>query len=309
MARKNLQSLKDEVFLWTGLDPNDDDHNNIVESSINRVYQSIINEENWYFLKKESNFNTVAPVTAGTISTTGTSVSGSGTNFDSSMEGRYLWIKDNNDEIHQISSVTNSTTLTLASSPSSDVSGSDYSIFQPDYEMDSGIDPFNIEYIVDTDDSTLLSSVPNLTNEKVRPNHGTLNTNPPRWWSPMGTSNSGNLFIRLYPIPDDVRTLRVVAHDDASNLENDTDEHVLPERYENVLLFGVFSRVFAWIGRQDRADLENKNFFRGLKKMKRDNRKLVGYGHRMVDQTGFHHHVDETFAPLRLPPEYGHRVL
>lgn len=299
MALRTLSELKSRLFKRTGLDADDQDHIDFVEQAINDSYEDILSRKPWTFLRKEGFFATVAPYSTGTITTSGTTVTGTGTTFTNSMEGRYIHIEGLGDEAHLISTYNSPTSLTLVTEPSADVTASTYSIYQSDYTLADGVDEKSLEYIVDMNRSVRLYPRDHVESEVVYPNQGSLNEGIAEDFSFVGRSSATQVTIRLRPIPNDVRGYRYVAQDTITSLSADNDTPTIPERFQRAIEEGARKDIFAWIGKEKMAEKHEAKYEAIIAEMKRWDKGMSMHSFRFKDNL-----ESMEARGLRLPPNF-----
>lgn len=304
MALRTLSEIRARLARHTGLDTDDSDNSTIIDDFINETYQDLIRRANWGFLMKEGLFYSVAPLTAGTITTLSTAVTGTGTAFVSANVGAYLQIDDLGDEAHEIASYTSTTSITLTTEPSADSTASNYSLYQSDYTLAAGMDEHTISYIVDTNDSRRIPLIPLEQAEDLYPNQGGLVTSDTVDFASFVGRNTSNVpIVRLFPIPNVVRAFRYMARDDVSDLTVGTETPLVPERFKNVIEEGTKARIYNWLGKFDRAQLHEAKFESLVTDMKKAEKTLELHVYPAMpnDLRGSH----KTMQGLRLPPSYG----
>lgn len=245
MAIRTLSEMRDRIAREIGQDSGDSEIADIIDDNINRTYSDLVRRHQWSWLRHEGYFSTVAPHTTGTVAVSGTAVTGTGTGFSSSDVGRYITFADSDSESVLITAVTSAIALTIQNAPSDTVSGSTYSIFQPDYELNAG-DNVTIEYLEDTKESYRIYQANFLSLHDQVPNFGDLNYSTPEYFAVLGyESTSANLMIRLFPIPDEVRMYRYSALKNPVLLSTASDSVFLPERFQDVIEEGALARLCA----------------------------------------------------------------
>lgn len=300
MAIRTFAEMKERVFRWTGLDQNDSDAIAIVEDSINTAYKHVLSKANWKINKKEGVFYSVAPHSTGTVTLSGTTLTGVGTSFSSSMVGRYVQIEALGEETHLISAYVSPTSLTLQESASADVaSASTYSIFQSDYTLADGIDEHTLEYINDQEQGIKLDYIPDEVQNARYPNQGNLSMGVPYEFSFVGRSAQVAPVVRLYPIPSDVRAYKYVGIDRVEDLSDADDVPVISERFQDVLDEGAKELVFMHMGKADRAKYHGERYADMLTRMLTVEKGPNDFSYKFeaIDQ-------HEQLSGLRLPPNF-----
>lgn len=305
MALRTLSEVEAKIFRRSGLDADDTDHASIVRDAVNDAYEDLISRDEWRWLRKEGVITTVAPYSTGTVTVSGTTVTGVGTTFITDMEDRYINIEALGDELYQISTFNSATSLTLYDSVSTNVStASAYTILQPDYVLADGVDEHTLEYMVDMQDSTYLEALEHANAEYFWPNQGALSEGRPRHYSFVGRDSRTAPYVRLFPIPEDVRAIKYVAKDNVSIMTADSDTPIIPERMQIALEYGALEFVFDWIGKTEMAKKYGIKYEFKIKELMKQNKGMMNhsYKHAPTDT------IRQTRG-LRLPADYPPRRL
>lgn len=307
MATRTLSQMRTRLMRITGQDSNDSELIQIVDDYINRAYQDVVRRHAWNWLRKEGMFNTVAPVSSGNISGSGSQITGSGTNFGASMEGYYLQVEDLGQSTYQILDVTSSTSLTINGTLSADVTASNYVIFKADYALAIGPDEGYIDYIEDTNYSQKIYPITANNMEEAFPNFGGVSrSNSPSYFSIVGRNNLNQVLIRLFPLPQDARTMRYVAFDSRSDLATANDSPLVPERFQEVIEEGALARIYLWQGRKDLFDVHSQLYESYIQNMMQQDKNERGVIFPREDNDL---PKSRQGRGLRLPPEYGGTII
>lgn len=216
---------------------------------------SILERAAFPFLIKETTFQTVAEITAGTITCTNgsatiTETTSNANGWSSSVEGRYFR-RDGDSEFYDISTFNNLNpdTLTLARNyegSSGTVKG--YSIVQRIYSMASDCREVIGMTVIDSPTRMEKVSVTDI-------NRGLLNRpqvgSPPNFWAPIGRDSSNIMRVEVYPIPDEVHGILYHYIQTTPTLKSDTT--LLPQVNYVVLRAGWLSDYWSWRAAHDDA--------------------------------------------------------
>lgn len=134
----NFFEIQRQVLIITGRTVADagSDELQRVKDVINNVIQSICNFEQFYFMRRDTDFITVAEDTSGTVDVTNGSstVTGTSTAFTGTEDRKFR--VDGDDIVYEVSSVASATSLTLDRNyEGTTATGSDYKIFQDRYSL------------------------------------------------------------------------------------------------------------------------------------------------------------------------------
>lgn len=184
---------------------------------LNRAYQTLLDMNQWSFLKRSALINTVAPYITGTVDVTGTAVTGNGTAWTAGMANRYIRFGDAW-EYYKISSVdVGLQTLVIESAVGVNLTGSNYTIFQRLYSK-----PTNTKFIIDLSRELLLTERTQEWLDSFDPDR--MSTGPPIVWS-----NYDDATLEIYPPSDQVYVVRVNYKINIADLSAETDVPLLPE--------------------------------------------------------------------------------
>lgn len=212
-------------------------------------YASILERAPFPFLVKEATFQTVAAITAGTVTVTlgSATVSETTTNangWSSSVEGRYFRL-DGDSEFYPIDTFTNGTpdTLTLNrvyEGTSGTVKG--YTIFQRVYALASDCRTVLSMAVID-------SPTPMLEVSSTEIDFGLTNRasegSPPTYWANMGRDSSDVLRVELYPIPDEAHGILYHYIQSTPSIA-DADASIIAQVNHSMLRAGWMSNYWAW---------------------------------------------------------------
>lgn len=246
-----------------------DDDARLVERAAIDALDELANWRDWEGFKKTQRVNLIAPVTAGTVSGSGTAVTGVGTSFDSPSALRQLLLVGTDSFHHRIAAVANATNMTLEAAyqtlSSTSFSNSAYSIFYTSYRLPTTVK--TVKSVIDVEigpDRGRLYEVRKWEIESYYSDN--LYGGRPRVYAidqSVDSSGVEQLDLLLYPAPDQTYVLDLVTHRDiaAFPASGDTTTHIdvppylmglykaliirrlgiLSRRWENLVNAGVFS--------------------------------------------------------------------
>src|SRR5579863_5646236 len=145
MSNLTFANLQSEVYAHTGLDSTDATNQANVTRWLNYVQNDILARYSWPFMENRETIVTTPDYLTGTVSISfsGTTVTGSGTNFTSNMANGQFYIQFSGfNDWYQISTYSNSTTIGIALPyvQSSDAINIQYTIRQFLYSLSSAAD-------------------------------------------------------------------------------------------------------------------------------------------------------------------------
>lgn len=186
---------------------------------LNRSYQTLLDMHQWSFIKQESVFNTLAQEATGTVTVVAgsTTVTGIGTAFTAAMAGRFIKLFGQ-PQFYKIATVDVALqTLTLEGAAATGVTSGGYNIFQHQYPK-----PTSCKHISNIRRQLALAEKPLEWLDGFDPDRE--GNGEPIYWA-----NFDNDTIEIYPVPDQVYTLRIRYLLDIPNLAAETDVPLLPE--------------------------------------------------------------------------------
>lgn len=218
-------------------------------------YASVLERASFPFLIKETTFQTVAEITAGTVtitagSATVTETTSNANGWSAACEGRYFR-RDGDSEFYEISTFSNLNpdTLTLARNyegSSGTVKG--YAIVQRIYSLASDCREVIGLTVIDSPTRMEKVSVTDI-------NRGLLNRpqvgSPPNFWCPIGRDSSNIMRVEVYPIPDEVHG--ILYHYIQSTPALTAASTLMPQVNHSVLRAGWLADYWSWRAAHDDA--------------------------------------------------------
>ena len=223
----------------------------VVHSWMQSRYASVLERAPWAFLQKEDTINTVAEITAGTVtltlgSATVTESTSNANGWTSAVEGRYFRASGDT-EFYQISTFgdANPDTLTLERVyEGSNTTLAGYKIFQRFYSLASDVR--------DVLSMTILNPVAPLERVSLAELNRAMMNRPesretPLYWAPAGRDSSNIYRVEMYPIPTRARGVLYHYIQTTPSL-SDADTDILPQVDVRLLRSGVLADYWAWRG-------------------------------------------------------------
>lgn len=191
---------------------------------INRVHQEEVESYVWHRLKAYTILNTVAPISAGTVSITQgqDTVTGVGTSFQTTDVGKGIRI-DGDDTPLEVTARASTTSITVEKVwAKATVSGVAYSLFPLYYTMPSGWQ--RVLFVKRT------YEVKETTQEHLNlydPNRTSTGDQAQRW-APAGRDSSDLIRIELWPVPSAAVAYRVQGLKGHTDLSAENDRPLVP---------------------------------------------------------------------------------
>jgi hypothetical protein len=175
-----------------------------IEGLIRAEHDTLLNDYPWSNRKDDTILNTVAPYQTGTVSTVGSTVTGVGTVFTSSMVNRWIRI-GSNPFFHKITGFTSATSLTVeADLPADIAAGANFTIFQHRYVLPAN---FGRAFSVTLD--TQLTEWSQQEIDLVDPYRHSTGTFPDIY-SIVGPNADNRFQIEFWPVPSAATAIRLI---------------------------------------------------------------------------------------------------
>lgn len=226
-------------------------------------YRQVWNAMEWPFAIKSSVFQTVAEITAGTVTITegSTTVSETTTNangWSTSVEGEYFRATGDT-EFYKVSSFTNGTpdTVTLSRAYEGETATlKGYKIFQNIYSLTTDVG--RIDEFTDLHTGTELDPVSQAQLDQGFPNRGGHSTQP-SYWAPAGRDANDIYQVEVYPIPTEVHGIQYRYIQEAPFLTHGGNS-IVPQVSESLLKHGWKADYWNWRATMDDSTGQEFNF-------------------------------------------------
>ena len=196
---------------------------------LNRSYKTLLDMEQWSFLKREALINLAGAYVTGTVTavTGATTVTGIGTAWTAGMAGRFIRLSTE-PEAYKISSVDPVLqTLVVESAIGTGTAGSGYSIFARWYPK-----PTDCKHIIGVRRELSLNERTQAWLDGFDPDR--TSTGPPIYWCNFDAAT-----MEIYPPADQTYTVRVTYIVDVADMSAETDVPLLPENL--IITHAVFA--------------------------------------------------------------------
>ena len=215
-----------------------------VKRFLNRAASDMWNRYPWKERKNTRFFQTLAPYTTGTLTTTqgSASVTGSGTTWVSAHTG--MKIAASFDGPWYVFTRTGATTGTLDRDwVEASLSGSAYVLYQDRYSLSTSAEAIlGREMVLHRQGYGSLGRIGRVDGEEVYPFPAGAGT--PTWWTLQDVSG-GAMRVRLgHAYPDAVYSVRYGCLDKYTEMSGDSDECVIPERFRHILIHGALREAY-----------------------------------------------------------------
>lgn len=223
-----------------------------VNTLIDGEHITILEDNSWLTRRAESVLTTVAPYSTGTVSTSGTTVTGVSTVFTSAMVGRFIRI-GTNPYFSRITGFTSAMVLTIeAALPTDAAAGSTYVMFKHQYAL-----PSNYGRLLDATLDTRLTEWPVADINRADP-YRSSTASYPDIYALVGPDSDNLYQIELWPVPSAAAQVRV-SYLRLNTLSSDSDSplyrsDVLVWKTAESACYFLYGKTGdqAWLGLGDR---------------------------------------------------------
>ena len=214
-------------------------------------YAEVLERVPWSFMSKESFFNTVASISAGTVivnenSTTVTETTSNANGWSSSIVGLWFRVRGTT-EFYEITAYNdaNPDTITLDRGYEHDNdTAATYDIWQRHFSLASDV-RYVSSMFVDRDPPTPLDEVSQTDLDIGFPNRPDLAS--PLYWASDGKDSSNLTRVELYPIPDERKAIHYRYIQSTPSLANGSTT-ILPQVQTGLMRAGWMSDYWGWRG-------------------------------------------------------------
>lgn len=236
-------NLQDHVIDM--IDVDDTDTRTYVKAYLNMAGRDVWKAYPWYERRVEGSLTTVAPYSTGTVSSSGTTITGSGTTFPAATAaGLARFARSYADPFYTVTTRDSATQLTLADSyAETALSGSNYVLFQDVYELASTVDTVIDLRLIKAQDHGPLDGILERRMDEAAYIPGQSGT-PWSWALVTPNPTTKVKRVRLWPVPDAVYRVKYRALTDYTDMSSDSDECVVPESRRDLLIVGALR--WAW---------------------------------------------------------------
>ena len=274
----NLKNIRDHVLAM--MDVDDDDAKVKARDFINMAGRDIWMAKPWRERRAEATITTAAPYSTGTVSTSSTTVTGSGTTFPAATAANLArFAKSYNDPFYQVTSRDSATQLTLAEAyAETALSGSAYVLYQDVYELDADTDTLIDMRLLSAQDGGPLRTL----YERRLDEGATLPglADAPTHFALINNNLTKQLKrVRLWPVPDAAYRIKYRYLRAYTDLIGDGDECVIPESRRDLLICGAMRWAYRLKDEYQKAVAEDGRFQQMLKdhwERERDHAPLIG---------------------------------
>lgn len=282
-----LATIRNHVLAM--LDVDDSDTSSKVTDFINMSARDIWLAHPWRERRAEGTITTVAPYSTGTVSTSSTTVTGSGTTFPAATAaGLARFAKSYSDPWYTVTTRDSGTQLTLSEAyAETALSGATYVLYQDVFELASGVDTLiDLRILKNGDDGPLRT-----LHERVMDEGATLpglSDHPTHYSMLASNATTAVKRVRLWPVPDAVYRIKYRYLKAYTDMSADGDECVVPESRRDLILCGALRWGYRLKDEYRKAQAEDARF-EGLLRLhwqrERDHAPLAGRLRRF-DRTG-----------------------
>lgn len=269
MANLTFANLESEVYAHTGLDSTDTTNLTNVDRWLNYCQQDICARWPWQFMESREAIVTVPDYTTGTVSvsTGGTTVTGSGTTFTSIMgTSAQYWIQFiGSNDWYLITAFGSSTSITIEEPYQglTNLTNTTYIIRKRYYSLSSSCD--RVVDIINQATPLKLIQVDIRTADDLYPNPQSTNTS--YGFLMWGIDASGNVQVIPYPFPSDARVFEL------KTIKRPVDGSIsIPNKYAHLIAWGAIAVGFAFLRKFEEAEAWNARFEQRIQQMRSEYR-------------------------------------
>lgn len=176
---------------------------NEITQIIQAEHDTILGDNSWNDRVASGTITTMTPYGTGTVSTSGTTITGTGTVWTAALIGAWMRVH-RSVEYYRITDVASATSLTLEKAlAGGDVTGEPYTIFQHIYSV-----PSDCERILSMVHLSPLRDISIQEIDRVDP-YRTTTSSDPRWFCYHGLDSTGVRQVELWPVPASAMLLRM----------------------------------------------------------------------------------------------------
>lgn len=244
MAITTFEGLYTQVMRKLGWSSRNTTRVEVAKEAVNKAHEEVCEAYDWRELEAVGTFNTVAEYKTGTVSSSGTTITGSGTTFTSGMAGR-KFCAGLGKPFFNIESFTSTTQIDLTDSwPFTALSGSTYSIYEDVYSLASNVSKVFTDRVTLHDDNG--RSLHRMTEAASLMTHDLPQASgyPESFWLIENDSN-GLMQMQLgLRIPDAVYVVRYKYKKKHVEMVEDSDPALLDESLMGVVVQGAIAQCY-----------------------------------------------------------------
>lgn len=287
MALSDFQGVYEHVMQKVGWSTTDTVSLGLAKEAVNDAYEDVCEAYDWRELEKVATINTVADYTTGTVSSSGTTITGSGTTFVAGMAGR-KFAAGLGKPFFAIDTFTSTTQIDLVDSwPFTGLSGDTYIIYEDVYSLASDVDKLYVDLVTLHDDNG--RQLARLTESAQLHFHDlpSQSGRPEVFWLIEDDSSANKQMQLGFRVPDDVYVIRYKYKRRPTELSSNGDTFLLPEEMLGTIAQGAIALCYELPEFRDAgfAEQAEAKFERMLAKKIRRRRR--GEGRRIVHPQGW----------------------
>jgi hypothetical protein len=214
-----------------------------IQEYINKVYKWVQTKRKWWWLESNTRIRLVADYITGTVSGTAGTATITGTGVDWSFLPTTTFLPgdlfqvDSETQWYQISSRAASV-ITLSTNLTDTLADATYRIVRLSYALPSNFR--RARTVVYPHQNWELTPVDWQFYQALRHRrYNTIDVDDPNKFTVYGKDSSGNRLLWVDPAPDTARDLEITYQLNITQLAAVGDVHLIPEVYEDVLVFGA----------------------------------------------------------------------
>lgn len=213
-------------------------------SYVNVIYHQIEVSKKWWWLEKSARIRLFADYTTGTVTATAGSavITGASTAWTTIQAGDLFQFSSDRDYF-EVKSQDSATQLTLTSTATEAKTASKYTIIRPAYVLPGDYVRMKTVYYPELGRRVFPLDWQEFQSTRAQW-FGTFRIADPRYYTVFGKDDTGKRLLWPYPYADDAKDLEITYIQEVAELANDTDEPLIPTRYQEVLVRGIMALYF-----------------------------------------------------------------
>jgi len=258
---------------------------NQVATAVNSAYMQIAAEKAWWWLQDSSRVRLLAPYETGTITATADSdtITGDSTVWLTNARAGDLFQISGQTEIYEIATVPLDTSLTLTTNViTAAAAGTAYKIVRPSYDLPATYKTMR-NWARDLKTQSRVEAVDWADFQLLR--KSLINIGDPYAYTIYGNrTESGTTYQQIWPIgqPSTARDLELYYKVAATKLSSDADTSLIPEEFEEALIYGALGTYYKFIADDARFSIVEQEFVKWMSLMFRQQSRAESQNFRIA---------------------------
>lgn len=269
----NCKELIDSVLMVTGHSSpaSETSKRAALTQFLNNIYQEVVLGREWPWMKASYDFRLTEPYTTGSATAVqgSATVTGVGTNWDSTLTPGNIFHFANSRVIYHVASVESPTSLTLETKYSEEnQTEGEYVIVKNQYKL-----PKETDYLLTWVMNSSFKAMPISPDElRLIQSKDPTRLGQPRWYSLVRRDTDDDAtYVEVWPSPDKFYQTHIDYKVRILKLSDSADEYpIIPDRYRVVLYHGMLWQFWNYLRKPESAAIQEKVYLRFLNRMEQD---------------------------------------